>query len=130
MQSVPLLSRRHAHTVCLHRIFTGLQRVRALCQIIRVKPDIEEQAKAYFSKAYQHQSFINVSLQKKEALGGCCVLVSCRLLNWPLTMATISSLLEADPTMVGGVYQEMIKILNIQTPIVNITDVVEAHCQE
>lgn len=108
----------------------GVQRLKAVCQILRVNREIEELAQTYFNKAYQHESFIKVSLQKKEVLGGCCILVSCRLLNWPITMGTISSLLEADLALVGAVYQEMVKVLNIEAPVTNVTDVMEAHCQE
>uniref|UniRef100_UPI0037E8E70E transcription factor IIIB 50 kDa subunit n=1 Tax=Semicossyphus pulcher TaxID=241346 RepID=UPI0037E8E70E len=108
----------------------GLQRVTAMCRILRVNSEIEDLSQTYFTKAYQHESFIKVSLQKKEVLGGCCVLVSCRLLNWPITMGTISCLLDADPMVVGVVYQEMVKILNIEAPTINITDVMEAHTQE
>lgn len=118
----------------MHLLFaislTGAQRVKALCRILRVNKEIEELSQSYFNKAYQHESFIKVSLHKKEVLGGCCVLVSCRLLNWPITMGTISSLLDADPMLVGTVYQEMVKILNIEAPMINITDVIEAHSQE
>lgn len=71
-----------------------------------------------------------MSLLKKEVLGGCCILVSCRLLNWPITMGTIDSLLAADLALVGSVYQEMVKVLNIKAPVTNVTEVMEAHCQE
>ncbi|KAF3702075.1 Transcription factor IIIB 50 kDa subunit B-related factor 2 [Channa argus] len=108
----------------------GLQRLKALCRILRVHKEIEDYSQTYYNKAYQHESFIHVSLQKKEILTGCCVLVSCRQLNWPITMGTISCLLDADPMVVGTVYQEMVKILNIEAPLVSITDVMEAHCQE
>ncbi|XP_036974238.1 transcription factor IIIB 50 kDa subunit [Acanthopagrus latus] len=108
----------------------GLQRVKAICRILRVHKEIEDLSQAYYKQAYQHQSFIKVSLQKKEVLAGCCVLVSCRLLNWPITMGTMSCLLDADPMAVGVVYQEMVKVLSIEAPIVNVTDVMEAHSQE
>ncbi|XP_047425939.1 transcription factor IIIB 50 kDa subunit [Mugil cephalus] len=114
---------------CLNLI-KGLQRLKAMCRTLRVQREIEDLSQTYYSKAYQHDSFIRVSLQKKEVLAGCCVLVSCRLLNWPITMGTISCLLDADPMVVGVVYQEMIKILNIEAPIVNVTDVIEGYSQE
>uniref|UniRef100_A0A3Q3K2D8 BRF2-like C-terminal domain-containing protein n=1 Tax=Monopterus albus TaxID=43700 RepID=A0A3Q3K2D8_MONAL len=88
-----------------------LQRVKAMCRILMVHREIEQLSQTYYNKAYQHESFLKVSLQKKEVLAGCCVLVSCRLLNWPITMATILCLINADPTLVGEVYQEMIKVL-------------------
>uniref|UniRef100_A0A3Q3G8S9 Transcription factor IIIB 50 kDa subunit n=1 Tax=Labrus bergylta TaxID=56723 RepID=A0A3Q3G8S9_9LABR len=94
--------------------------------ILRVHSEIEDLSNTYYNQAYQHESFIKVSLQKKEVLAGCCVLVSCRLLNWPITMGTISCLLDVDPMVVGVVYQEMVKVLHITAPIVNVTDVMEA----
>ncbi|KAL7377321.1 hypothetical protein ABVT39_025893 [Epinephelus coioides] len=108
----------------------GLQRVKALCQILRVKGEIEELSQMYYKQAYEHESFIKVSLQKKEVLAGCCVLVSCRLSNWPITIGTISYLVDDNQQMVGGVFHEMVKILNIEVPNVSITDVIEAHSQE
>ncbi|XP_030006640.1 transcription factor IIIB 50 kDa subunit [Sphaeramia orbicularis] len=116
-------------TPCVNLV-KGLQRVRTLCLILRVRGDIEDLSQTYFNQVYQHKTFINVSLQKKEILAGCSVLISCRLLNWPITMGTITYLLDADPTMVGPVYKEMIKILNIQSPVFNFTDVMESHSQE
>lgn len=111
-------------------LIKGLQRVKILCRILRVNNEIEDLSQTYYKQLYQDKSFINVSLQKKEVLAGCSVLISCRLLNWPITMGTITYLLDADPMMVGPVYKDMIKVLNIQSPIFNLTDVMEAHSQE
>ncbi|XP_074473893.1 transcription factor IIIB 50 kDa subunit [Sebastes fasciatus] len=111
---------------CMNLI-NGLQRLKAMCRILRVNREIEDLAQTYYNKAYVHESFIRVSLQKKEVLAGCCVLVSCRLLNWPITMGTIGCLLEADP---GAVYKELVKILKIEAPLVSVTDVLESHSQE
>lgn len=111
-------------------LIKGLQRVKTLCRILRVNGDIENLSQSYYSQVYQDKSFIKVSLEKKEVLAGCSVLLSCRVLNWPVTMGTITYLLDAEPMMVGPVYKEMIKILNIQSPIFSFTDVMEAHCQE
>lgn len=108
----------------------GLQRLKAICRTLRVHSEIEDLSQTYYRRAYQHESFIRVSLQKKEVLAGCSVLVSCRLHNWPITMGTISCLLDADPAVVGAVYQEMVKILNIEAPLINVTDVIEGYSQE
>ncbi|KAM7392937.1 hypothetical protein PAMA_007856 [Pampus argenteus] len=114
---------------CMNLI-KGLQRLRAICRTLRVRSEIEDLSQVHYNRAYQHESFIKVSLQKKEILAGCCVLMSCRLLSWPITMGTISCLLDADPMVVCAVYQEMVRILNIEAPMFNITDVMEAHSQE
>ncbi|XP_058474229.1 transcription factor IIIB 50 kDa subunit [Solea solea] len=111
-------------------LIKGLQRVKVICQTLRVHSGIENLSQSHYQQAYQHDSFINVSLQKKDVLAGCSVLVSCRLLNWPITMGTIGCLVDADLEMVGAVYREMVKILNIVAPIINVTDVMEAHVQE
>lgn len=108
----------------------GLDRVREICRILRFNSDIEYLALTHFKQVYNHESFINVTLQRKEVLAGCCVFVSCRQRDWPITLGTICCLLNADQTLVGGVYREMIKILNLQAPFINVTDVIEAHVQE
>ncbi|KAM6900975.1 transcription factor IIIB 50 kDa subunit isoform 1-T1 [Lycodopsis pacificus] len=114
---------------CMNLI-NGIQRVKAICRILRVNSEIEKLSLTYFNQAYRHESFIRVSLRKKEALAGCCVLVSCRLRNWPITMGTISCLTDTDPMAVGVIYQEMLKILNIEAPSFNVIDVMEAHSHE
>ncbi|XP_012731898.2 transcription factor IIIB 50 kDa subunit [Fundulus heteroclitus] len=114
---------------CLNLI-KGLERVKEICRILRLSSEIEDLALTYFRQAYVHETFINVSLQRKELLAGCCVFVSCGQRDWPITLGTICCLLNADQTLVGGVYQEMMKVLNIQAPFINITDVIEAHVQE
>ncbi|XP_075945213.1 transcription factor IIIB 50 kDa subunit [Anarhichas minor] len=114
---------------CMNLI-NGVQRVKAICRILRVNSEIEKLSLTFFNRAYRHESFIRVSLRKKEALAGCCALVSCRLRNWPITMGTISCLTDTDPMAVGAIYQEMLKILNIEAPSFNVIDVMEAHSHE
>ncbi|KAM9794665.1 transcription factor IIIB 50 kDa subunit [Syngnathus typhle] len=114
---------------CLNQI-KGQQQLKALCRVLRANNEIETLSSTYFAQAYEHESFLKVSLQKKECLAGCCVLVSCRQLNWPVTMGTIACLMEADIVMMGAVYQEMMKVLKVEAPLINVSDVMEAHCQE
>uniref|UniRef100_A0A3P9CQ00 BRF2 RNA polymerase III transcription initiation factor subunit n=1 Tax=Maylandia zebra TaxID=106582 RepID=A0A3P9CQ00_9CICH len=95
------------------------QRVKAICRILMVNREIEDLSQTYYKMAYEHKAFLKVSLQKKEILTGCCVLLSCRQLNWPITVGTISCLLDADSMAVGAIYQEMVKNLSIEAPIIN-----------
>lgn len=111
-------------------LILSLQRVSAICQILRLNRDIEDQSRTYYKQAYQHPHFIHVSLHKKHVLAGCCVLVCCREHNWPMSMGTIGYLVDATPAEVGGIYQEMTRILNIVPPIISATDQLEAHCHE
>ncbi|XP_015240573.1 PREDICTED: transcription factor IIIB 50 kDa subunit [Cyprinodon variegatus] len=114
---------------CLNLI-KGLERVKEICRILRLNAEIEHLAQTYFRTAYQHESFINVTLQRKEVLAGCCVCISCRQRNWPITLGTICCVLNAEETLLGGVYQEMLKILNIQAPFVSVVEVIETHVHE
>uniref|UniRef100_A0A3Q3K589 Transcription factor IIIB 50 kDa subunit n=1 Tax=Monopterus albus TaxID=43700 RepID=A0A3Q3K589_MONAL len=129
LASEPVVGPAVAKKPCLNLI-KGEMFSLTMCRILMVHREIEQLSQTYYNKAYQHESFLKVSLQKKEVLAGCCVLVSCRLLNWPITMATILCLINADPTLVGEVYQEMISALKIEAPIVLITDVIETHIQD
>ncbi|MBN3300563.1 transcription factor IIIB 50 kDa subunit [Amia ocellicauda] len=106
----------------------GLQRVRTICRVLRFPAVVEESALILFEKAYRHPNFLGVSLWKKELLAGCCVLVSCRQHGWPVTMGTISSLLHAEPGMIGGVYLEMVRCLQLQCTSSSLSELVQSHC--
>ncbi|XP_064164101.1 transcription factor IIIB 50 kDa subunit isoform X1 [Anguilla rostrata] len=108
----------------------GLKRVRALCRILRFPRVIEETAESLFQRAYEHPAFLKVSLQKKEVLGGSCVLLSSRQHNWPVAMGTIYSLLEASEHAMGMVYNELVKILNVEAPSHSIMDLLQSHCHQ
>ncbi|CAL1569466.1 unnamed protein product [Knipowitschia caucasica] len=111
-------------------LIKGLQRARSLCRVLRVNSDIETLTLSYFERAYVHERFLCVSLEKKEVLAGCCLLASCRTHGWPVTMATVAFLLETDAAAMGSVYQDALRILNVQVPAANICDIIEAHCQQ
>ncbi|KAF6716517.1 Transcription factor IIIB 50 kDa subunit [Oryzias melastigma] len=111
-------------------LIQGMERVKEMSRLLRVRKEVEELSLTYYRQAYEHKTFLNVTLQRKEILGGCCVLASCRQQRWPITLNTVSYLLNDDPAVVGEVYHEMIKVLNIQAPAFSVTDVMEAHCQE
>ncbi|XP_072515487.1 transcription factor IIIB 50 kDa subunit isoform X2 [Salminus brasiliensis] len=109
-------------------LIKGLSRVRALCRILRLPSNMESGAVSLFERAYNHPTFIHVHLMKKEVLGGCCVLSTCRQNNWPIAMGTISSLLEAESTLIGVVYQELAKALSIEPTTTSLTDMLESYC--
>ncbi|MBN3280308.1 BRF2 factor, partial [Polyodon spathula] len=106
----------------------GLQRVSTLCHILRFPPGVEESSRSLFERAYRHPAFLDVSLQRKEVLAGCCVLLVGRQYSWPVTMGTISSLLQADPGLMGGVYFELVEKLGVEAPPTTITQLVSSHC--
>ncbi|NXE28992.1 BRF2 factor, partial [Ardeotis kori] len=109
---------------CLLR---GIRRVQDLCKVLQLPTVFEETAVSYFQRALQHPSFHLVSLEKKELLGGCCVFVTCRQHNWPLTMGTICSLLYAKQELFASVYLSLQKELGLSVPALSLADLVKTH---
>ncbi|NXY78998.1 BRF2 factor, partial [Glareola pratincola] len=109
---------------CLQR---GIRRVQDLCKVLQLPRVFEETAVSYFQRALQHPSFHLVSLEKKELLGGCCVFVTCRQHNWPVTMGTICSLLYAKQELFASVYLTLQKELELSVPALSLADLVKTH---
>ncbi|KAJ3605844.1 hypothetical protein NHX12_027888 [Muraenolepis orangiensis] len=76
-------------------LILGLQRVRALCRVLRLSYEVEELAEVYYRQAYTHSSFLHLSLMKKEALVGCCVLDLEKILEVDIPKSNITHGLEA-----------------------------------
>ncbi|XP_074838115.1 transcription factor IIIB 50 kDa subunit isoform X2 [Carettochelys insculpta] len=106
---------------------TGIKRVQDLCKVLHLPAVFEDTALSYFQRAIEHPSFHLVSLEKKEILVGCCVFVTCRQHNWPLTMGTICSLLYADKELFASVYLSVLKELELDVPALSLTDLVKTH---
>ncbi|XP_032869881.1 transcription factor IIIB 50 kDa subunit isoform X2 [Amblyraja radiata] len=106
----------------------GMRRVRDLCQILRLRPVLQDSASELYSRAYDHPDFLHLGLDKKEALVGCCVQVSCRQHNWPLTMGTLCSLLHVPPPLFSAVFLQLIKDLQLDIPSLCLHDLVKTHC--
>ncbi|XP_027522915.1 transcription factor IIIB 50 kDa subunit [Corapipo altera] len=109
---------------CLQR---GIRRVQDLCKVLQLPAVFEETAVSYFQRALLLPAFHLVSLEKKELLGGCCVFVTCRQHNWPLTMGTICSLLYAKQELFAGVFQSLQKELGLSVPALSLADLVKTH---
>ncbi|XP_027562158.1 transcription factor IIIB 50 kDa subunit isoform X2 [Neopelma chrysocephalum] len=109
---------------CLQR---GIRRVQDLCKVLQLPAVFEKTAVSYFQRALQLPAFHLVSLEKKELLGGCCVFVTCRQHNWPLTMGTICSLLYAKQDLFAGVFLSLQKELGLSVPALSLADLVKTH---
>ncbi|NWW08741.1 BRF2 factor, partial [Oreocharis arfaki] len=109
---------------CLQR---GIRRVKDLCKVLQLPAVFEETAVSYFQRALQLPAFHLVSLEKKELLGGCCVFVTCRQHNWPLTMGTVCSLLYAKQDLFAGIYLSLQKELGLSVPALSLADLVTTH---
>ncbi|NXP27692.1 BRF2 factor, partial [Scytalopus superciliaris] len=109
---------------CLQR---GIRRVQDLCKVLQLPAAFEETSVSYFQRALQLPAFHLVSLEKKELLGGCCVFVTCRQHNWPLTMGTICSLLYAKQELFAGVFLSLQRELGLSVPALSLADLVKTH---
>ncbi|KAG8512467.1 Transcription factor IIIB 50 kDa subunit [Galemys pyrenaicus] len=106
----------------------GLRRVRDLCRVLQLPATFEDTAIAYYQQAYRHPGIRAARLQKKEVLVGCCVLITCRQHNWPLTMGTICTLLYADLDVFSGTYMQLVKLLGLDVPSLCLADLVKTYC--
>lgn len=106
----------------------GLRRVRDLCRVLKLPPTFEDTAVAYYQQAYRHSGIRAARLQKKEVLVGCCVLITCRQHNWPVTMGTLCTLLYADLDAFSGTYMQIVKLLGLDVPSLCLADLVKTYC--
>ncbi|NXH37923.1 BRF2 factor, partial [Dicaeum eximium] len=109
---------------CLQR---GIRRVQDLCKALQLPAVFEETAVSYFQRALQLPAFHLVSLEKKELLGGCCVLVTCRQHRWPLTMGSVCSLLYAKQELFASVYLSLQQELGLSVPALSMAELVTTH---
>ncbi|XP_063276174.1 transcription factor IIIB 50 kDa subunit [Prinia subflava] len=109
---------------CLQR---GIRRVQDLCKVLQLPAVFEDTAVSYFQRALQLPAFHLVSLEKKELLGGCCVFVTCRQHNWPLTMGTVCSLLYAKQDLFASVFLSLQRELGLSVPALSLADLVTTH---
>ncbi|KAJ7423329.1 Transcription factor IIIB 50 kDa subunit [Willisornis vidua] len=109
------------------RLQRGIQRVRDLCKVLKLPAAFEDTALSYFQRAFHLPAFHQVSLEKKELLGGCCVFATCRQHNWPLTVGTVCSLLYAKQELFAGVFLSLQRELGLSVPALSLADLVNTH---
>ncbi|KAL8173869.1 UNVERIFIED_CONTAM: hypothetical protein K2H54_030438 [Gekko kuhli] len=109
---------------CVQR---GIGRVRDLCKVLQLPSLFEDTAVAYYQQAIKRPFFRLVSLEKKEMLVGCCVFVTCRQHNWPLTMGSICVLLYAEKELFAKTYLSFLKELKLDVPALSMVDLVRTH---
>lgn len=88
----------------------------------------KDTAISYYQKAYQLSGIRAARLQKKEVVVGCCVLITCRQHNWPLTMGAICTLLYADLDVFSSTYMQIVKLLGLDVPSLCLADLVKSYC--
>uniref|UniRef100_A0A670JW83 Transcription factor IIIB 50 kDa subunit n=1 Tax=Podarcis muralis TaxID=64176 RepID=A0A670JW83_PODMU len=85
-------------------------------KVLRLPSLFEDTAVSYYQQAIKRPCFSLVSLEKKEMLVGCCVFVTCRQHNWPLTMGTVCLLLYGDKELFAKTYLRFLKELALDVP--------------
>ncbi|XP_038602253.1 transcription factor IIIB 50 kDa subunit [Tachyglossus aculeatus] len=106
----------------------GLRRVKDLCRVLQLPATFEDTAVSYYRRAFQLPALRATRIQKKEVLVGCCVLVTCRQHNWPLTMGTVCTLLYADLELFSATYLQVVKLLGLDVPALSLADLVKTYC--
>ncbi|XP_062410983.1 transcription factor IIIB 50 kDa subunit [Sardina pilchardus] len=126
--SVPYYASTEVTKKPCRNLIKGIKRVRALCRIFRFPGDMEARTVELFQQAYAHPTFLPVRMDKKELLAGACMVAVARMSNWPVAMGTVSSLMEADGTLLGTVYQDLVQSLHLQATGASVTDLLENYC--
>ncbi|KAJ6632904.1 hypothetical protein lerEdw1_014590 [Lerista edwardsae] len=108
-------------------LLRGIRRVRDLCKVLYLPALFEDTAVSYYQQAVGRPCFGLASLEKKEILVGCCVFVTCRQHNWPLTMGTVCLLLYAHKERFARTYLRFLNELGLDVPALSLIDLVKTH---
>uniref|UniRef100_A0A8C5WK89 Transcription factor IIIB 50 kDa subunit n=1 Tax=Leptobrachium leishanense TaxID=445787 RepID=A0A8C5WK89_9ANUR len=107
----------------------GIKRVRDICRVLRLPDSFADTAVSYYEQAFDHPKYHFVTTQKKEAVMGCCVYIMCRQHHWPLTMATICSLVYSKEEIYASVYPDVVQTLNLDVPSLSLSELAKSHCK-
>ncbi|KAM4749583.1 transcription factor IIIB 50 kDa subunit [Rhinophrynus dorsalis] len=107
----------------------GMKRVRDLCRVLALPNSFADTAVSYYEQAFEHPAYHSVSQEKKEVLMGSCIYITCRQHGWPLTMATICSLLYSQKEIFASVYLDIVQVLKVDVPSLSLKDLVKSHCR-
>ncbi|XP_068131059.1 transcription factor IIIB 50 kDa subunit [Hyperolius riggenbachi] len=107
----------------------GIMRVRNLCRVLRLPDNFADTAVTYYEQAFDHAMFHSVSVEKKEAIVGCCVYITCRQFHWPVTMGTISTMLYSKQELFTKMFSQLVQSLNLDVPSAGLQDMVQSHCK-
>lgn len=108
-------------------LLRGIRRVRDLCKVLLLPALFEDTAVSYYQQAISRPCFSLARLERKEILVGCCVFVTCRQHNWPLTMGTLSVLLYANKDLFATTYLRFLKELGLDVPSMSLINLVKTH---
>ncbi|XP_073425127.1 transcription factor IIIB 50 kDa subunit-like [Dendrobates tinctorius] len=107
----------------------GIIRVRNLCKVLRLPNSFADTAVSYYESVFYLPLCHFARKEKKEAIIGCCVYITCRQNRWPLTIAIISSMVYASYEVLSSVFLELGQALKIDVPSMSLQDLAKSHCQ-
>ncbi|XP_069622594.1 transcription factor IIIB 50 kDa subunit-like [Ranitomeya imitator] len=107
----------------------GIIRVRNLCRVLTLPNSFADTAVSYYERVFYLPLCHFARKEKKEAIMGCCVYITCRQHHWPLTVATISSLVYSSYEVLTSVFLELVQALKIDVPSMSLQDLAKSHCQ-
>ncbi|CAJ0953678.1 unnamed protein product [Ranitomeya imitator] len=107
----------------------GIIRVRNLCRVLKLPESFADTAVSYYESVFYLPLCHFARKEKKEAIIGCSVYITCRQHSWPLTVATISSLVYSSYEVVTSVFLELVQALKMDVPSMSLQDLAKSHCQ-
>ncbi|XP_066449093.1 transcription factor IIIB 50 kDa subunit [Eleutherodactylus coqui] len=129
LQAVPLRESTGQNETISRSKLRGIIRVRHLCRVLRLPDTFADAAVSYYESAFYLPLCHSVRKEKKEAVLGCCVYLTCRQHRWPLTLATISSMLYSKYELLSSVFMDLVQALKVDVPLMSIQDLAKSHCQ-
>ncbi|XP_056425205.1 transcription factor IIIB 50 kDa subunit [Hyla sarda] len=106
----------------------GIVRVRNLCRVLRLPDTFADTAVSYYERAFYLPVFHFARQEKKEAVMGCCVYITCRQHRWPLTIGTISTILYSKYEILSSAFTELVQALKLDVPSMSLQDLAKSHC--
>ncbi|XP_040198117.1 transcription factor IIIB 50 kDa subunit [Rana temporaria] len=107
----------------------GIIRVRNLCRVLRLPDSFADSAASYYERIFPHPVCHAVAKEKKEAIMGCCVYITCRQHRWPITMGTVCALMYSQKELFSAVLPKLVEALRIDLPTFDLQNLVESHCK-
>ncbi|XP_077340952.1 transcription factor IIIB 50 kDa subunit [Lithobates pipiens] len=107
----------------------GIIRVRNLCRVLRLPDNFADAAVSYYERIFPHPICHSVSKEKKEAIMGCCVYITCRQHRWPITMGTVCTLMYSQKELFSAMLPKLVEALRIDLPTFDLQHLVESHCK-
>ncbi|KAM3926241.1 transcription factor IIIB 50 kDa subunit [Leptodactylus fuscus] len=107
----------------------GIVRIRNLCRVLKLPDSFADSSVSYYERAFYLPMCHGARCEKKEAIMGCCVYITCRQHGWPITIATISALLYSKLELLSTAFTELVQDLKIDLPTLSLQDLAKSHCQ-